>query len=112
MHPQQQVLKRLDAAFQTFFANAKAAKKPGYPRFKKRGDEPGIRFPDRKQFKLDAANGRLQLPKLGWVRMRMSREVAGELRNASVTREGNRWYVAIQTLEPLVRSPTCKTMGT
>lgn len=97
VHPQQQVLKRLDAAFQTFFANVKSGRKPGYPCFKKRGDDPGIRFPDNKQFKFDAANGRLQLPKLGWVRMRVSRTVAGELRNASVTREGDRWYVAIQT---------------
>ena len=100
VHPQQQVLKRLDATFQNFFANVKAGKKPGYPRFKKRGDEPGIRFPDSKQFSLDAANGRLQLPKLGWLRMRLSREVIGELRNASVTREGERWYVAIQTHQP------------
>ena len=100
VHPQQQVLKRLDAAFQIFFANVQAGRKPGYPRFKKRGDEPGIRFPDPKQIKLDTANKRVQLPKLGWVRMRMSREVAGELRNASVTREGDRWYVAIQTLRP------------
>jgi putative transposase len=102
VHPQQQVLKRLDAAFQSFFANVKAGRMPGYPRFKKRGEEPGIRFPDKAQFKLDASNARVQLPKLGWVRMRMSRAVVGELRNASVTREGERWYVAIQTLQPAV----------
>ena len=100
VHPQQQVLKRLDAAFQKFFANVKAGRTPGYPQFKKRGNEPGIRFPDKAQFKLDALNGRLQLPKLGWVRLRMSRAVAGELRNASITRQGDRWYVAIQTLQP------------
>jgi putative transposase len=105
--PQQQVLKRLDTAFRTFFANVKAGRTPGYPRFKKRGEEPGIRFPDSKQFKLDAANGRLQLPKLGWLRLRMSRQVVGELRNASVTREGVRWYVAIQTLQAGVVPATC-----
>jgi putative transposase len=100
VHPQQQVLKRLDTAFQRFFANVKASRKPGYPRFKKRGEEPGIRFPDPKQFEMDAVNGRFKLPKLGWIRMRMSRQVQGDLRNASVTREGDRWYVAIQTLRP------------
>ncbi|CAN7775421.1 transposase [Variovorax sp. LjRoot290] len=103
VHPQQHVLKRLEAAFQRFFDNARArktGKAPGYPRFKKRGDESGIRFPDNQKFKLDASNARIQLPKLGWVRMRMSRQVEGELRNASVTREGERWYVAIQTLRP------------
>ncbi|MDN8616500.1 RNA-guided endonuclease InsQ/TnpB family protein [Variovorax ginsengisoli] len=102
VHPQQQVLKRLDAAFQAFFANVKAGKKPGYPHIKRRGEEPCIRFPDKAQFKLDAANGRIHLPKLGWVRLRMSREVTGELRNASVTREGGRWYVAIQTAQAAV----------
>ena len=99
VHPQQQVLRRLHAAFQVFFANVKAGKKPGYPRFKKRGEEPGIRFPVPEQFAMDAANGRIKLPKVGWVRMRMSREVVGELRNVSVTREGHRCYVAIQTLQ-------------
>ncbi|CAN7775238.1 transposase [Variovorax sp. LjRoot290] len=105
-HAQQQVLKRLDAAFQAFFANVKAGKNPGYPRFKKRGEEPGIRFPERKQFKLDELNGRIHLPKLGWVRMRNSRQIAGEVRNATVTCEGDRWYVAIQTLQPGVLKET------
>jgi putative transposase len=100
VHPQQQVLKRLDAAFRTFFANVKAGKTPGYPRFKKRGDEPSIRFPDTERFQLETSNARVRLPKLGWVRVRLSRQVAGELRNASVIREGKRWYVAIQTLQP------------
>lgn len=91
----------------------KAGKKPGYPSFKKRGEEPGIRFPDSKQFSLDAANGRLQLPKLGWVRLRLSRQVTGELRNASVTREGDHWYVAIQTLRPgvLPAADVAPTLG-
>ncbi|CAN7775310.1 transposase [Variovorax sp. LjRoot290] len=113
VHPQQQVLKRLDTAFQRFFANVKAGKKPGYPRFKKRGDEPGIRFPDNKRFKLDASNARIQLPKLGWVRMRMSRAIEGDLRNATVIREGHRWFVAIQTLQPgvLPKGGVAPTLG-
>src|SRR5690606_31537658 len=46
-HVQQQVLKRLDAAFQRFFANVKAGRKAGYPRFKRHGNDPGLRFPDK-----------------------------------------------------------------
>ena len=99
---QQHVLKRLDSAFQAFFANVRSGRKPGYPRFKKRGSEAAIRFPDRKKVRLDASNGRIQLPKLGWVRMRMSRHVEGEMRNASVIRAGNRWNVVIQTKRPSV----------
>ncbi len=95
IHPQQQVLRRLDEAYRRFFSKA-----GGFPSFKRRGEEPGIRFPDPKQFALDAANGRLKLPKLGYVRLRMSQPVEGTLRNVSVTREGTgtnaRWFASIQ----------------
>ena len=101
VHTQQQVLKRLDEAYQRFFAAAKAGQaggrgRTGPPEFKRRGAEPGIRFPDAKQFSLDAANGRLKLPKLGWVRLRMSQEVTGVLRNVSLTREGASWFASVQ----------------
>jgi putative transposase len=101
IHPQQQVLRRLDEAYRRFFAAAKAGQaggrgRTGPPDFKKRGDEPGIRFPDPKQFSMDAANGRIKLPKLHWVRLRMSQPVEGALRNVSVTREGSRWFASIQ----------------
>jgi hypothetical protein len=41
IHPQQQVLRRLDEAYRRFFSKA-----GGFPSFKRRGEEPGIRFPD------------------------------------------------------------------
>jgi len=90
-HTQQQVLRRLDEAYRRFFA-----KTGGMPSFKRRGQEPGIRFPDPKQFSLDPLNSRVKLPKLGWVRLRMSRSVEGTLRNISVTREGGKWFISIQ----------------
>ena len=95
VHVQQQVLMRLDASFKRFFANVKTGKAPGYPRFKKHGDDPGLRFPVAPL--LDQANGRLKLPKLGWVRLRQSHAVAGEIRNATVRRDAGKWTVAIQT---------------
>lgn len=95
--PQQHVLKRLDEAYQRFFK-----KTGGFPRFKKHDDDAGIRFPAANQFVLDQVNGRIKLPKIGWLRLRQSRAVQGEIRNATVTREGNRWLVSIQT-----RTPAC-----
>jgi putative transposase len=92
MHPQQHVLKRLDEAYKRFFKKA-----GGFPSFKRYSNDPGIRFPDPKQLDLDQVNGRLKLPKLGWVRLRLSQTVTGELRNVSLSREGSRWYVSIQT---------------
>jgi len=90
--PQQHVLKRLDEAYKRFLKKA-----GGFPSFKRYGNDPGIRFPDPKQFELDSINGRLKLPKLGWVRLRLSQQVMGELRNISISREGSRWFVSIQT---------------
>lgn len=100
IHPQQQVLRRLDEAYRRFFAAAKAgqAGRGGVapPCFKRFGEEPGLRFPDPKQFAVDATTGRIKLPKLGWVRLRMSRQLAGVLRNVSLTREGSKWFASIQ----------------
>lgn len=101
IHPQQQVLRRLDEAYKRFFTSAKAGLaggrgRTGPPSFKRRGDEPGIRYPDPKQFALDAANGRIKLPKLGWLRLRLSQPVDGVLRNVSLSREGKAWFVSIQ----------------
>ena len=96
VHTQQQVLRRLDEAYQRFFARVKAGQTPGFPRFKRRGEEPGLRFPDPKQFALDAEHSRIKLPKLGWARLRLSRPVEGALKNASITREGAHWFCAIQ----------------
>lgn len=91
IHPQQQVLRRLDETYKRFFKKA-----GGFPKFAKRGQEPGIRFPDPKQFELDQMNGRIKVPKLGWLRLRQSQPVAGVLKNVSIRSEGASWYCSIQ----------------
>jgi putative transposase len=95
IHPLQQTLRRLEAAYKRFFEG-----QGGYPGFKRRGQEPGLRFPDPKQFSLDQENGRVKCPKLGWLRMRQSCAVVGELRNASVVHERGRWFVSLQVEQP------------
>lgn len=98
---QQQVLRRLDLAYKRFFDSVKAAgskgRRVGIPRPKKRGQSIGLRFPNPTQFEIDTAHSRVKLPKLGWVRLRMSREIEGEIRNVSLVREGAKWYASIQT---------------
>lgn len=91
IHPQQQVLRRLDEAYKSFFKKA-----GGFPRFAKRGQEPGIRYPDPKQFELDQVSGMIKVPKLGWLRLRQSQPVAGTCKNVSIRREGASWYCSIQ----------------
>ncbi len=92
VHPLQHALKNLETAYRNFFQ-----KRAAFPKFKKRGMGDSFRYPDPKQIKLDQANGRLFLPKLGWLRYRNSRDVPGEVRNATVSLSGGKWFVSIQT---------------
>jgi putative transposase len=92
VHPLQQTLKDLERAYANFFA-----KRADFPRFKKKGQSDSFRYPDPKQIKLDQANSRIFLPKLGWLRYRNSREVLGTVKNVTVSLSGGKWFVSIQT---------------
>lgn len=91
-HPLQHALKDLERAYKNFFA-----KRAGFPRFKRKGQGDSFRFPDPLQIRLDQGNGRIFLPKLGWMRYRKSRDVLGEVRNATLSLSGGKWFVSIQT---------------
>lgn len=90
VHPLQQSLKDLERAYTNFFA-----KRANFPRFKKKGQHDSFRYPD--GVKLDQANSRLYLPKLGWLRYRNSRDVLGKVKNVTVSQSCGKWYVSIQT---------------
>jgi putative transposase len=88
----QHALKDLERAYKNFFA-----KRADFPRFKKKGMGDSFRYPDAKQFKIDAGNSRVFLPKLGWIRYRNSRELLGTAKNITVSSNGGKWFVSIQT---------------
>jgi len=97
-HPLQQTLKDLERAYVNFFA-----KRADFPKFKKRGQRDSFRYPDPKQIKLDQANSRIFLPKLGWLRYRNSRFILGEVRNATVSLSAGKWFVSVQTSREVER---------
>ena len=80
----------LERAFKNFFA-----KRAGFPKFKRKGEKDSFRFPQ--GCKLEQHNGRIYLPKIGWVRYRNSRDVVGEIKNVTVSQKCGKWYVSIQT---------------
>lgn len=88
--PLQQTLKDLERAYKNFFE-----KRADFPRFKKKGQSDSFRYPQ--GCKLDQANCRLFLPKLGWIRYRNSREVLGVVKNVTVSYRQGKWFAAIQT---------------
>ncbi len=88
--PLQQALKNLERAYTNFFE-----KRAAFPRFKKKGQSESIRYPQ--GVRLDQTNGRIFLPKLGWVRLRLSRPVLGTIKNVTVRLRAGKWFVSIQT---------------
>jgi putative transposase len=104
-HPLQHALKDLEKAYKNFFA-----RRADFPRFKRKGNGDSFRYPDPKQIKLDQGNGRIFLPKLGWLRYRHSRNVLGEVRNVTVSGSCGKWFVSIQTQRELEQPlPTATT---
>ena len=58
---------------------------------------PSFRFPAGKQITVERLGrrwGGAKLPKLGWVRFRWSRALGGQVRSATVSRDGRHWYVS------------------
>ena len=92
VHPLQHALKDLERAYKNFFA-----KRAMFPRFKRKGQGESFRYPDAKQFEIDQVNGRIKLPKLGWIRYRNSRYILGAAKNITVSQSGGKWYASIQT---------------
>ncbi len=86
----QQALKNLKRAYTNFFE-----KRAAFPRFKKKGQSESFRYPQ--GFQLDQANGRIFLPKLGWMRLRLSRPVLGTVKNVTISLRAGKWFVSIQT---------------
>lgn len=103
--PAQQALMNLERGWTLHFDSLKKLKrgeiKPDQvmdpPQFKKKGQHDSFRFPQKESIHFEQLNGRICLPKLGWVRYRNSRRVEGELRNVTVSLTGGKYFISIQT---------------
>lgn len=94
----QDVLMRVDKAYQAFFRKIKEKKgKGGYPRFKfgKRYDS--FTYPQHGNgFKIAPAKT-LFLSKIGNIPIRMHRSIKGRIKSCIVKREAGGWYASIST---------------
>ncbi len=73
----QEVQERVDLAFKHFFRRVNSGEKPGYPRFKGKGWYDSFTYPQM-GFKLE--DNILYLSKIGNVRVKMHREVEGDIK--------------------------------
>ena len=88
-------LSDLGGAFQHFFRRVKAKdRKPGHPRFKKKGRcHEGFAIESRA---LVFAGKTLRIPKIGSVRLREALRFPGKVLSARFTKRAEHWYVSAQ----------------
>ncbi len=94
----QDVNARLDKAFISWFEGLTRR-----PRFKRRGRYNSFTYPQQPGFRI--VGNRLELSKVGSVKMRLHREIMGEPKRCTVIRDIDRWYAAIQVKAPGIKAP-------
>jgi len=88
----QQVLKDLDKAFKSFWKSS-----CGFPKFKKKSRMDSFRFPAPSQFKvlrISCSKAIIKLPKIGDIKFMLSRKIDGVIKNATIRKELDGWYVS------------------
>jgi len=87
----QDVLFRVERAFQSFFRRVKAnSEKPGYPRFKGEGRYDSIIYPQQPGFQLISQG--LKLSKIGTIKIKLHRKLGDGIKTLTVRRTNNKWY--------------------
>lgn len=89
-------LQFLDRAYQNFFRNLKEGKAPGYPKYKSK-KERHRSYTTKNVGKTIAVVGRkVKLPKLGFVKCAVSKEIVGRILNATVSQNpSGKYFVSI-----------------
>ena len=89
-------LQALDVAYQNFFRRVKQGGKPGYPRFKSKRDHRNSYKSKCVGTNIKVLDKAVQLPKLGAVKCRISKEVKGRILSATVSQTpGGKYFVAL-----------------
>ena len=104
----QEALRNLHASFQNFYRGLKTGQKVGFPRFKRKGVRDSFRLTGTIRFE----GRRIQLPRLGEIRIKEKRRsyYRGRILSATVRRRANRWFVSV-TVEEEVPDPKPPTGG-
>ena len=92
----QSSLRNLDRAFGNFFRRVKQGKKSGYPRFKSKKNRRRSYTSKCVGTNIKVLDGAVQLPKLGEVKCRISRDVRGRILSATVSQDpSGKYYVSL-----------------
>ncbi|MDP3703249.1 MAG: transposase, partial [Candidatus Omnitrophota bacterium] len=106
----QDVLARLDKAFQAFFRRVKAGEKPGYPRFKGKGRYDSFTYP---QLGFALQDGGLHVSKIGALNIRLHREIVGTIKTLTLRRTSTgKWFACFSVeCQPPAAEPLPASIG-
>jgi putative transposase len=97
-HVLQNVLHRVDKAFQNFFRRVKCGQTPGYPRYQSCSQYDSFCFPDHSGWKL--TGNRLCITGIGAIKVKLHRAVQGTIKTCAIKREGAHWYMVLAASVP------------
>lgn len=89
---QQQALRDLDVAYRNFFEG-----RAGYPKPRRKFVNDAFRIPSSRIGDVEVLNAkwaRIRLPKIGYVKFRLTRPMRGDVGNVTVVREANGWHIS------------------
>lgn len=99
------VLKRVQLAFDGFFRRVQAGQRAGYPRFRSAQRYDSITF---RQIGHAVGGNKLRLSRIGNVRIRLHQPLVGKVKTLTIKREAGRWYalfIVEYDVAPLAFSP-------
>jgi len=102
----QEVVERVDKAFQNFFRKVKRGEKSGYPRFKSFNRYHSFTL---KQAGWEYVDKKLKIKKIGNFKIFLSRPIEGEIKTVTIRKTlSNRWYVTF-SCDKVASKPLPKT---
>ena len=106
----QNILRRLDKGFNSFYHRIKSGEKAGYPRFKNRNQFDSITFPsygDGVKLK-----DKLYLQNVGLVKIKLHRPIEGKINTVTIKRRCDKWYAIFSnTVESIPLPLSDKIVG-
>ncbi len=85
----QDVARRVDKAFKSFFRRVKAGETPGYPRFKGLHQYDSFTYP---QSGYSIEGNKLKLSQIGSVKIKLHREIEGKVKTCTITCKNGKYY--------------------
>lgn len=102
----QEVVKRVDLAYQAFFRRVKDGENPGYPRFKGYGRYDSFTYT---QTGFSLKPGMLWLSKMGEIKIKLHRALVGEIQRLNIRKmPTGKWFVSL-VVEVKPDEPLAKT---